>query len=113
MNNSVQPSQQLELQTWVAPLGTRFWDALDDRVVSDGLSVTAYPTGQKVQRVQAFTNRSGVYILRNLPGLRDFERGAGVEQFLSGTPGAEPGRPQESPLHFTLEVVDTFGRFLP
>lgn len=108
MNNSVQPSQQLELQAWVAPLGVRFWDVLEGRIVSDGLSVTAYPTGQNTQRVQAFTNRSGVYVLRNLPGLRDFERGTGVEQFLSGTSGAAVPT-----YHFTLEVVDTFGRFLP
>ncbi len=110
MNDFVQPSQVLELQTWIAPLGMRFWDMLEGRVVSDGLSVTAYPMGQNTRCTQAFTNRSGVYIFRNLPGLRDFERGAGAEQFLSGTPDAAIQGP---PRRFTIEVVDTFGRFLP
>ncbi|MEO8955615.1 MAG: hypothetical protein ABI396_11980 [Ktedonobacteraceae bacterium] len=102
MNNSL---RQFELQTWVAPLGVRFWDAVSGRAISDGLRVTAYPTGQVTPKIQAFTNHSGVYVWRNIPGLSDFEHGANAEQFLTHMP--VPTRP------FTVEVVDGLRRFQP
>ncbi|MGI9060109.1 MAG: hypothetical protein ACR2H5_16195 [Ktedonobacteraceae bacterium] len=102
MNNSL---CQFELQTWVAPLGVRFWDAVSGRAISDGLRVTSYPTGQVTPKVQAFTNRSGVYVWRNIPGLADFEHGASADQFLTHMP--VPTRP------FTVEVVDGLRRFQP
>lgn len=102
MNNSL---RQFELQTWAAPLGVRFWDAVSGRTIGDGLRVTAYPTGQVTSKVQAFTNHSGVYAWRNLPGLSDFEHGANTEQFLAHMP--VPTRP------FTVEVVDGLRRFQP
>ena len=126
-NTPPQPFQQFEVQTWIAPLGMRFWDALEECVISDGLSVTAYPTptGQQDTRqrqerrvCQAFPNRSGVYVLRNLPGLGTFERGTNADaaQFLAGedVPSREQmGQLQGASHHFTVEVVDTFGRFQP
>lgn len=102
MNNSL---RQFELQTWVAPLGVRFWDEVSGRVITDGLHVTAYPTGQITSKAQAFTNHSGVYVWRNIPGLSNFEHGASTEQFLAHMP--VPTRP------FTVEVVDGLRRFQP
>ena len=102
MNNSL---RQFELQTWVAPLGVCFWDDVSGRIISDGLRVIAYPTGQVTSKVQAFTNHSGVYAWRNLPGLSDFEHGTSTEQFLAHMP--IPTRP------FTVEVVDGLRRFQP
>ena len=110
-------SSLLEVQTLVAPLGVRFWDAVSGRVIGDGLSVIAYPVtpgvsrGQDTRGTQAYTNRSGVYAWRNLPGLREFVNGAGNEAFLAQTVDATSSPVLTRP--FTVEVVDTLRRFQP
>ncbi|MGH2497412.1 MAG: hypothetical protein ACRDIV_22150 [Ktedonobacteraceae bacterium] len=107
----------LDVQTLVAPLGVRFWDAVSGRVIGDGLSVIAYPVlpgmsrEQDARGTQAYTNRSGVYAWRNLPGLRDFAYGAGDEAFLAQTVDATSSPVPTRP--FIVEVVDTLHRFQP
>lgn len=96
--------QVLEQVTLVQPLGLRFWDHVTEAVISDGLLVTAYPVADPGLRTAAYANRSGVYSVRNLPGLREIESGAGDAAFWAAHP------PQ---FDFVVEVVDTEGRFLP
>lgn len=96
--------QHLETVSLVAPLGLRFRDVVTNTFVSDGLSVTAYPMGNERQRVTALANRAGVFVVHHAPGLREFERGAGDEDFWASVP---PGKP------FVVEVEDGEQRFLP
>ncbi|HEX6480738.1 MAG TPA: hypothetical protein VF043_18010 [Ktedonobacteraceae bacterium] len=88
----------------VTPLGIRFRDEVSGEVVGEGLYVTAYPQNNPALRVQAVVNSLGVYTLRNVPGLRNFEHGAGDADFWRTLP---PGRP------FIVEVVDSDRRFQP
>lgn len=90
--------------TRTAPLGLRFWDDLTGRVVGDGLVVTAYPPDSPLRRTEAVVNRSGVYVLNGLPGLREVEFGNGDDDFWNAPPGRAI---------FKIEVVDTFRRFQP
>ena len=90
--------------TMLAPLGLRFWDEVSARIVGDGLSVTAYPIDNPARRVEAFANRSGVYVLRNLPGMREVENGAGDDAFWNSITQKRA---------FVIEVVDAERRFLP
>jgi hypothetical protein len=96
--------QVLERVTLTQALGLRFWDRVTASVVDDGLLATAYPAVQPELRTAAFTNRSGVYSFRSLPGLREIENGAGDSEFWATHP------PQ---FDFVIEVVDSQGRFLP
>src|SRR5260370_7150773 len=98
------PVHILERLTLLAPVGIRFWDALSNSVIADGLRVTAYPSSNPARRVQAITNRSDTYVLQNLPGMRDIENGAGDAEFWAHLP---PKRP------FFVEVVATYRLFQP
>src|SRR2546428_6671092 len=98
------PVRKLERLSILAPLGIRFWDAVTNSIIADGLRVTAYPLSNPARRVQGFPNRSGVYVLQNLPGMRDIEHGAGDAEFWTNLP---PRRP------FVVEVVDNSRRFQP
>src|SRR5437667_2244451 len=101
MNN---PVRKLETLTILAPLGIRFWDAVTNSIIADGLRVTAYPLSKPTRKVPSFPNRSGIYVLQNLPGMRDIENGAGDAEFWANLP---PKRP------FVVEVVDHDRRFQP
>jgi hypothetical protein len=94
----------LEWITIVTPLAVRFRDESTLGFFSDDLSVTVYPQGNPELRTNGVVNRSGLFVFRNLPGLRDVERGSGDADFWAAHP------PQ---LDFVLEVRDTAGRFLP
>jgi hypothetical protein len=98
------PVRILERFTILAPLGVRFWDALTNSIIADGLRVTAYPFNNPARIVQGFPNRSGTYVLQNLPGMRDIENGAGDAEFWANLP---PKRP------FVVEVIDHDRRFQP
>ncbi len=100
----IDPGQIIERLARVAPLGIRFWDEISDGVVSDGLLVVAYPPASPRRRVQAFTSSSGVYVLRNLPGLQAIESGTGDSDFWSSLPPRQP---------FVIEVQDQTWRFQP
>ncbi len=94
----------IERVTLVAPVGLRFWDRVSGTAIGDGLVVTAYPPDNPARRTQAFVTRSSVYVLRNLPGLREVESGVGDATFWQRPP------PQRL---FVVEVVDEAGRFQP
>jgi hypothetical protein len=97
-----------ERLTRVAPLGLRFWDAATGVFITDGLSVQAVPelaagtyTGPPVQ---AFANRSGVFVFHHLPGLQESEFGAGDLAYWQAPP------PQKN---YLVTVSDPLLRFLP
>lgn len=98
----------LERLTRVAPLGLRFWDALTNTFVSEGLSVQAVPkltSGVYLGKAAlAFPNRSGVFVFQSLPGLREAEFGAGDADYWAAPPVQKD---------FIVSVVDTLARFLP
>jgi len=98
------PGQVLERVTHVAPLGLRFHDAATGERVGGGLTVTVYPANNSARRVEAFVNRSGTYVLHHAPGLREFEHGAGDDEFWNNLP---------PPQTFVVEVVDQERRFQP
>ena len=98
----------LEHLTRVAPLGLRFWDALTNTFISDGLAVQAVPkltSGVYLGKPAiAFSNRSGVFVFHALPGLREAEFGAGDDAYWN-TPPAQKD--------FIVTVTDALLRFLP
>ncbi len=71
---------------------------------SDGLLPPRSPAGQPRAGDGRRVNRSGLFVFRNLPGLRDAERGSGDADFWAANP------PQRD---FVLQVSDGAGRFLP
>ncbi len=91
---------------WVqrhAPLGLRFWDTAAATSSIDGLEVDVFPRMRPQARTRASVNRSGVYALLGVGGLRDFEfSDADPVQLWSAAT-----RP------FRVEVRDPLGRFLP
>jgi hypothetical protein len=89
----------LETVTRTALLGVRFWDRITGHTVSDGLEVVESMSGTR-----ALPNRSGVFVLNELPGLRARVFGAGDDAFWASPPAA-------STIGFT--VVDRLGQFLP
>lgn len=116
----IDPIVVIESVTSVTPLGVRFWDDVTGSPVTDGLTVSAYavsgslnrvqtlPDGRKAMtvvspRIQGFPNHQGVYLLRNLPGLRVAEQGAGDSNYWASVQTRA----------FAIEVVDTYRRFQP
>lgn len=93
----------LETVTSVAPLGLRFWDPVTRSIVSDGLKVRAYPPGKEWHAVPVTTNRSGIYVLQDMPGLREAENGSGDAGYWSGVQKKAA----------IVEVQDDLRRFLP
>lgn len=104
------PSPQPEGFAWrdrvtlVAPLGLRFWDAVSETVVGERLMSYAAPADDPRRRVRAFTNPSGIHVLRDLPGLRDFETGSGDARFWADHPPR---------FEFIIEVEDRTQQFQP
>jgi hypothetical protein len=94
----------LERLALVAPLGLRFWDEVSGRVVGDGLLVTVYSETQPARRVPALSNRSGIYVLHQLPGVREFANGTGGQAFWDDHP------PRWTCI---IEVMDSARRFQP
>lgn len=93
----------MEAQSILAPLGVRFRDAVTGEAVGDGLQVVVYPTDAPEARTVVFPNRSGTYVLHGGPGLLDATHGAGDDAFWNKPPERKS---------FTVEVVDTLGRYL-
>jgi hypothetical protein len=94
----------LERISIVTPLAVRFRDEATLKFFSDGLSAVAYPLNDPELATNGVVNRAGIFVFRNLPGLRDTERGSGDADFWT----ANPPR-----FDFVLEVRDAAGRFLP
>ena len=89
----------LETVTRTALLGVRFFDRVTGRVVADGLEVVETRSGKR-----AVPNRSGVFVLHELPGMRASAFGSGDDAFWSSPPAV-------ATIGFT--VVDTLRQFLP
>lgn len=83
-----------------APFGVRFWDPATQALVTTGLDITHRPR-PTAAAIHAMPNRSGVFVLRGLPGLGPLERAAGDE---ASPPAAR---------RYRIEVTDAAGRFLP
>lgn len=101
------PLQKIEALSIVAPLGLCFHDAATGERIADGLDISLYPETQKnteKNRTNAFPNRVGVYVVHKAPGLEDFTRGAGDDEFWQDNP------PNKS---FIAEVYDSLNRFQP
>jgi hypothetical protein len=94
----------IERLSKVAPLGVRFWDEVAHKSIGDGLLVTAYRPLQPDRRFALTLNRANVFVLQNVPGLRDVEFGAGDQDYWDTLPA-----PQSS----VIDVFDTTNRFLP
>jgi len=92
----------LEQVSVMAPLGMRFRDAATNAMVDDGLSVVAYPSDNPARRTTAFTNRKGVFVFRDLPGLRAAENSAGDSMFWASLAKKKS---------FLIEVKDGLRRF--
>jgi hypothetical protein len=98
--------QPLETLARTVPLGLRCVDIATRSQVSSGLSVTALPTDRLARPTPAYLTRSGVYALRDLPGLREFE--FGDDDALETSPPTSPaGR------EFAVFVEDARGGYLP
>ena len=90
-------------------LGLRFWDVARATSVADGLRVEVYPRANPRVRARAVANRSGIYVVHQLPttapppGPRDFE-----------TSDLDPQDLWPATTHaYRVEVSDPSGRFLP
>jgi len=94
----------LERISIVTPLAVLFRDEATLGFYSDGLSAVVYPLGEPERTVSGVINRSGVFVFRNLPGLRAVEQGSGDADFWAA---------QTPRFDFVLEARDTAGRFLP
>jgi hypothetical protein len=98
--------KQLETLARTAPLGLRCVDIATRAQVSSGLSVTALPWDRPARPSAAGLTRSGVYALRGLPGLREYE--FGDDAAFETSPPASPAG-----LEFAVFVEDAAGRYLP
>lgn len=96
--------QVLESLTIVAPIGLRFRDAVTGSFVGDGLNVALYEPGKPANKVQAFANQSGVYVIHHAPRLRSFEHGKGDADFWDNL---------SSKKSFVIAVTDVERRFQP
>jgi hypothetical protein len=99
-------TELLTIERWsrVAPLGVRFVDDQNGKVVAVGLRVSAWPTGEPSRVSAVPINGTNVFYMMNVGGLRDLEFGDGDDAYWAGLPRR---------LGFTLEVEDLQGRFLP
>jgi hypothetical protein len=96
--------RNLDSFTRVTPLGLRFWDPVLGMVISDGLTVVAYPESETHRQVTAFTTPTGVYAFRGMPGMYAAEKGAGDDAYWADPPVRR---------RFVVEVSDTSGRYQP
>jgi hypothetical protein len=94
----------LEELTLVTPLGVKFRDESTATPVAGDLVVTLHPDGAADRKTRGVINRSGIFVFRNLPGMRDIEHGAGNGAFWAA---------QSPQFDFVLEVTDRAARFLP
>jgi hypothetical protein len=96
----------VEELTRVAPFGLGLWDVVARGLVSEGLAVRIAPMigGRPRELRVAIPNRAGIFVAANLPGMREFESGAGDEAFWASSPPATS--------RFLVEVRDTAGRFI-
>lgn len=88
--------------TRFAPLGIKFWDAVQNKQVVDGLIVTLRANQANAPAISATRTSSGVFAFQNVPGLRGLE-----------VPHPDVPVPAPSSLPYVLSVQDVQGRFTP
>lgn len=88
----------------VSPLGCRFYDAVQDRIVHEGLQVTTYLLSEPERRRSAVVTRSGAFGFRQIPGLTALEFGMGDDDYWGSLP---------PPKKAAVEVIDLQGQFQP
>ena len=94
------------LDRWnrTAPFGARFRDVATNRYVTDGLRLRAFRSGDLRRRPALGTvNRSGVYHLHDLPGLREAEAGDGDDAYWAAV----------GKVAYRIVVDDPANRYLP
>ena len=96
----------LEQVSLLTPLAIRFRDPATRSLVSEGLDVSVRTLAGGGRAVPAFPNRSGMFVARGLPGLRDLEAGAGDDAFWDDLSDTDRRT-------FAIEVNDRKGRYLP
>lgn len=99
----------LERVTFVTFFGLRLWDTATESVHSDGVDVRVYPyiAGRTGAPLQATSNRTGIFYVPRLPGLREYELSVSDADFWSAWPSPLPAIP------FLVEVRDRRERFTP
>lgn len=100
---SIASTLRYEPVTIVTLLGYRFLDAATDRLVRDGLRVTARLVGDTARAVAART-AGGFYAFHRLPGLRALEHPSDALPPTTSPPGATD---------LVVEIEDLEGRFSP
>jgi len=92
-----------EKQRLFTPLGIQFWDAAQDRPVSDGLQVWAIAATLGFAPIPAVRTLSGIYAFQGLPGLWRVEHPVTDAVLSSSPPIAVP---------FVILVIDSLRRYL-
>lgn len=98
------PIHVLETIGRVAPLGCRFYDAVQNRTVYEGLQVSAYLLSEPQKRRSAVVTRSGAFTFRQIPSLTALEFGMGDDDYWRSLPP-----PQKA----VVEVIDLHEQFQP
>lgn len=93
----------LERVSMLTPFAVRFRDEVTRSTVADGLDVQVHPDGIPHVRRAGVANPSGIFVFRDLPGMRDVEQGDGDDAFWAA----------QTPRTFVVEVRDRSGQFLP
>lgn len=104
MSDPFAPSMTLlETQAIFTLLGIRFWDPVQEQVITHDLEVIAWPADRPERQVTAFRTASGIYTFRGLPGLRHLEYPSG---------DATPWDDDVIPTRFIFQVNDLRRRYL-
>ncbi len=93
----------LDRVTRVTPIGARFFDAVEQAIVSEGVVVSMWQLNGSPKRQQAIVNRTGVFVVRGLRGLHEAETGKGDKDYWDHVLTKSYG----------LEMTDHMRRFLP
>jgi hypothetical protein len=93
----------LDRVTRVTPIGAKFFDAVEQAIVSEGLVVSMWRLNGSTKRQQAIVNHTGVFVVRGLRCLHEAETGKGDKDYWDHVLAKSYG----------LEITDPRGRFLP
>jgi hypothetical protein len=96
----------VEVQEWVTrvtPIAARFFDAVEQAIVSDGLVVSMWRLNGSTKRQKAIVNHTGVFVVCGLRGLHEVETGKGDKDYWDHVLTKSYG----------LEMTDPRRRFLP
>lgn len=93
----------LDRVTRVTPIGARFFDAVEQAIVSEELVVSMWRLNGSTKRQQAVVNHTGVFVVRGLRCLHEAETGKGDKDYWDHVLTKA----------YRLEMTDPRGRFLP